>query len=235
MKKFLAVFLLCAVPIVAAQTYDSPNPYYMEEALDNAGRTMATMWDNSFTCSMSCMMLSMQKGAPWSPSDYIRPDKDITATYPAYLAASCDQHPKIKQCFSQCPDGPMKSMVTTLSAPSDTMCSEKFQNMIKNNIHCVSDSSISSIFKQCVQTCPWPDCRENGLYPQYMRSLNIPTLVKSCGPKACEFANCVKQCFANRLVTDTKCDPKAVDGKRPARGNGAFSYIRFAARWYENE
>jgi len=209
MKIFLAVFLLYIAPIIASKVdLEYEKQIFVERMVDDVSCTVATMGDNSFTCSKSCIEIAIQ----WDEQlpEHIRPDKDIAATYSAYLDAICYQYPKVKQCLSQCSDGSLKATLTTLSTSIGTMCFDKVKSMIKNNIKCVSDPSIFSISQQCMQICPVPDCRENGSYPQYLYRLNIPTLLKKCGAKVCGFCNCMTQCFTKRLITDTKCDPKTI-------------------------
>jgi len=209
MKIFLFVFLLCTAQIVAAyQDYEEWSKHRTPEAMNIAGRTMAIIWDISYTCSLSCVQPPMLENAVWSL--YLRcPKEETHPIIPACLTGTCDHIAKLKPCLSQCPDGSMKTIMTILSTPFDAACSETFRTMIKNNMHCVSDSSISNIYKPCVQTCPAPDCRGNDSYPRHL--ITIPTLMKTCGTKACEFFDCMTQCFANRLGTETKCDPKAID------------------------
>jgi len=208
MKILLAILVLCNAQIVVADYDDDDyDNYRMQVAISNVAKIMATMWDNSYTCSLACVELPMQEDSPWNL--FVRfPNTETSDIIPVIVTATCDHYAKMKPCLSQCPDGSMKSVMTTLSSPYDTACSEPIRTMIKDNMQCMTYPSLTNIYQQCLKTCPVPDCRGNGSDQKYHFSL--PTLLKTCGAEACKFSNCMAQCFANRLVAETKCDPKAV-------------------------
>jgi len=196
--KFLILFLLFLSSAKADFYSHDDIARLKEDHNDYYRRVLATLFDKSYNCSVTCLITTEEN------FDERTIDKSSDSEFLPVLAVHCNIVKNTQQCLGDCPDGAMKTVITTLAEPFKILCSDRFEAVVIQNFLCLK--KFEELFSKCFET----NCKAYKGPKELNILKNIPQFVKSDGDKLCGYAKCLATC-GREAFTEANCKSNAVE------------------------